>query len=115
MSNKILQEKKYRERDRKYQMKKRAEGKIDKTQEYKEWREDHPLAYNAHKIFHKALRDGLVSRGVNCQLEDQSCSRVIQAHHPDYSKPLEVVWLCASHHKKVDLGLIKLEEKLSTA
>lgn len=24
-----------------------------------------------------------------------------QAHHPDYSKPLEVIWLCPSHHKQL--------------
>ena len=22
-----------------------------------------------------------------------------EAHHPDYSKPLEVIWFCRSHHK----------------
>ncbi|KKM01344.1 hypothetical protein LCGC14_1795370 [marine sediment metagenome] len=25
-----------------------------------------------------------------------------QAHHPDYTQPLEVVWLCQSHHYDVD-------------
>jgi hypothetical protein len=29
-------------------------------------------------------------------------------HHPDYSKPLEVVHLCALHHKKVHSGEIVL-------
>ena len=24
-----------------------------------------------------------------------------QAHHEDYSKPLEVIWLCALHHKRL--------------
>src|SRR3990167_3820018 len=22
----------------------------------------------------------------------------LQAHHPDYSKPLKIIWLCADHH-----------------
>lgn len=25
----------------------------------------------------------------------------IQAHHPDYSKPLEIVWLCQPHHMEL--------------
>lgn len=28
------------------------------------------------------------------------CGDEAEAHHPDYSKPLEVVWLCPPHHKQ---------------
>lgn len=28
-------------------------------------------------------------------------------HHPDPSKPLEVIWLCALHHKHVHLQKVK--------
>jgi hypothetical protein len=32
----------------------------------------------------------------------------VDAHHPDYSKPLEVVWLCRKHHILVDRGKINI-------
>ena len=28
------------------------------------------------------------------------CGAEAEAHHPDYSRPLDVVWLCSSHHKQ---------------
>lgn len=28
------------------------------------------------------------------------CGEMAQAHHPDYSRPLDVVWLCILHHRQ---------------
>lgn len=28
------------------------------------------------------------------------CGAKSEAHHPDYSRPLDVVWLCSVHHKE---------------
>lgn len=36
----------------------------------------------------------------------QVCGEKAVRHHPDWSKPLEVVFLCHLHHKHVHLGLI---------
>jgi hypothetical protein len=44
----------------------------------------------------KGLRRGLVSRKP-CELCGASKAH---AHHDDYAKPLEVRWLCRSHHMK---------------
>ncbi len=55
---------------------------------------------NAHKIrarraVFSALRNGTMIRK-NCLL----CSNTAEAHHEDYSKPLDVIWLCKVHHEK---------------
>ena len=52
----------------------------------------------------------------NGQLVRQPCSICgepnAQAHHPNYDKPLEVVWLCQCHHFEVHLKQreLKLEQ-----
>lgn len=43
-----------------------------------------------------AIRDGRLERGA-CEVGDD-CSGPIHAHHDDYSKPLDVRWLCKRHH-----------------
>jgi len=104
-------EAKTREQDKKYQAKKRLLGLVDKTQEYREWREKNPKAYKAQNLLNWLVKCGKIKRG-NCQLKDRFCSKgTIQAHHPNYDEPYNVVWLCASHHKKVDLGLLELKLK----
>lgn len=48
----------------------------------------------ARNAVSNAIRDGKLVRDV-CSV----CgSDHTEAHHPDYSKPLEVVWLCRKHH-----------------
>ena len=104
-------EKKYRIKDKEYQAIKRSMGKIDKTEEYRLWRLKNPKGAYAQQLVCKAIKKGKLIRG-SCGLKDKSCAKgKIQAHHEDYEMPYEVIWLCASHHKKVDLGLIKLKTK----
>lgn len=58
---------------------------------------DVALQYKARVIMAAAI-----SRG---DLVRQPCVRCgnpkSHGHHPDYSKPLDVVWLCAQHHNEV--------------
>lgn len=31
-----------------------------------------------------------------------ACGKKAEAHHNDYTKPLEIVWLCRQHHRLID-------------
>lgn len=59
----------------------------------------HPEREDARQLVAFALRSGRMKRKpcVRCG------SLNVQAHHPDYSKPLEVVWLCQKHHTEQHL------------
>ena len=51
---------------------------------------------NARKRVHRALRKGAITRQA-CRF----CGSVhVQAHHEDYSRPLDVVWVCQQCHRQ---------------
>lgn len=60
-----------------------------------EWRRNHPDRYAAHCAVNNAVRNGLLT-----PLPCLVCGCEAEAHHPDYSRPLDVVWLCSVHHKQ---------------
>jgi hypothetical protein len=66
----------------------------------RKWALEHPLETSAHKKVQYALRIGRLVRPAICSQCGQPPKRgVVHAHHPDYTKPLEVVWLCAGCHE----------------
>lgn len=60
------------------------------------WETSHPQRAKAQKILSSAVANKKVVPWPVCAMAE--CNRKPQAHHPDYSRPLDVVWLCPSHH-----------------
>jgi hypothetical protein len=56
------------------------------------WCERNPEKRRAHYAVSNAIRDGRLIR------QPCFCGAKAEAHHADYSKPLEVTWLCRKHH-----------------
>lgn len=65
-----------------------------------EWALKHPERKKATQAANNALRNGTLKRETLCQ----GCGlpKRLQKHHPDYSKPLMVVWLCKMCHAIAD-------------
>jgi len=70
-------------------------GRQDKLY-LKEWRLKYPAKYKAHCMIQNQKRAG--------NIYEEPCevcgSLSVIAHHDDYSKPLNVRWLCQAHHKQ---------------
>lgn len=69
------------------------------------WRRTHPLTPeqrrrdNCRSYANVYLRRGKIQRGpcVDCGVEPDEFGDV-EMHHADYSKPLEITWLCRDCH-----------------
>lgn len=61
------------------------------------WRYENEAAYKAHTAVSNALRDGKISK--------EPCyfcgAGTVHAHHKDYARPLDVMWLCAKCHHRL--------------
>lgn len=111
-----LQEAKQRkiEYNRQYKKMNRAKVKLKN----KIWRENNPDKYFAgkkrwrkkyktqfpeklaanNKVYY-AVSHGLIKRPDHCEKCGTQCKP--HGHHHDYSKPLEVIWVCQPCHKKI--------------
>ena|SRR6267154_3130739 len=82
-----------REKDRRYRA-----NNIDKTRALQlAYREKFKLTrMKATMAVNNAVRRGKLTP-MPCLV----CGEKAHAHHPDYDRPLDVVWLCPSHHREV--------------
>jgi hypothetical protein len=73
---------------------------IDSPDSRKAWRARNPEKDRAHRVvefyIRRLRRAGLPMP--TCEVEGCTHGGKIQAHHTDYSRPLDVVWLCPHHH-----------------
>lgn len=75
----------------------KSQKRRNMRQEYLLWYEEaFPEKIMARRILNHAIRDGKLIR-----LPCERCGRKDgHAHHEDYSRPLDVVWLCPPHHRQ---------------
>jgi hypothetical protein len=78
-------------------------GDKGKIKAYSEKRNrKYPIEVRAGRILRSAIKAGKIKR-----LPCEKCgNEKSQGHHQDYSKPLEVIWLCDLHHKKAHNRLV---------
>jgi hypothetical protein len=112
------QRKHYLERRHKYDLenrdrllrKKRAWQKRNRDKVLESRRKDrirHPEKVKARRILRTSI---LFGRAVKLPCRDCG-SKKVEAHHTDYSKPLEVIWLCHKHHCEEHLRVAQIQKR----
>ena len=93
----------YNRTDKRKEYNKLGNKKWQKTEKYKAYykkrRED---PENVFKAVARCATTRAIKKGLLTKMPCEVCGseKRIQAHHTDYSKPLEIVWLCSICHKK---------------
>ena len=77
---------------------KTEQGKEAIKKAHKKYKESYPARDFARNAVNNAVRDGKLKK-LPCFI----CGDVAEAHHPDYGRPLDVVWLCNTHHREAHL------------
>ncbi len=85
---------KRRENSRKAYLKKKGDNP-DWWRDRYQTDEDYKLKVSARRLARAAFKEGVIHR------EDcVKCGKWAEMHHEDYSKPLEIMWLCRKCHKE---------------
>ena len=68
-------------------------SRCNKPGYWRSWRDNNPEKWRARSVVSHAVRDG--------RLKKKPCycgETKVEGHHKDYSKPLDIEWLCKKHH-----------------
>jgi hypothetical protein len=81
------------------------------------WRADHPewvrLLNRANNTVRRALKDGRLVKERACEACGATNRKIAGAHH-DYTRPLDVVWLCYPCHSRWDAADPKLPREAAS-
>jgi len=87
---------------------KRIASRRERSGKYlKQHRLNNPEKNRARRILAYNIRKGYITKPSICIVCKEE-SEHIQAHHSDYSKPLDVVWCCPQCHRDIHEGKIVL-------
>jgi ribosomal protein S27AE len=83
-------------------------GNTQSTIKNRKWNAENKEKRRAHKIVEAAILRG--------DLKKEPCARcggeIVHAHHEDYSRPMEVVWLCHADHRARHAELRALDRRV---
>lgn len=79
-------------------------GNKDFLKYKREYYKKNPLKNKARYNIYNAIVAGKIFKKP-CQI----CGELkVEAHHSDYSKPLDVIWLCKNHHLELHRNILKV-------
>lgn len=73
-------------------------GKLAKKRAIAAYNKRYPMKYATHIITRNAVRDGKLFPATSCSVCNST--KKIEGHHDDYTKPMDVRWLCEKCHKE---------------
>lgn len=72
---------------------------VKRRESYRKWAAKNP---EKRKQYQKILWESKKANPIAQKCSIQGCDQLGERHHPDYSKPKEIVWLCRNHHRTVE-------------
>ena len=95
----MIKTEKHRLCDKNYQQRMRKLNPNKKKAEVDAYRKKYPERMSAYAAVKTALKSGKIKKEkcFYCKRKDT------QAHHEDYSKKLDIIWVCPIHHKILHL------------